>query len=146
MKTKNLFIALALLTAMIVGLVLIAQASVNLVAGDNMNPGMPGGAQMPGDGAPGSGGEPGIAPGVEPKWPFLGFHDTGDGMPGSGAGTGGTAPQGKHVFHDSGNGKPGSGAGTGGTAPGPKTAFHSGGAGFPGSGAGTGGTAPQGQV
>jgi len=119
MKTKNILIALALLTAMVTGLVLIAHASSDALAGNNMNPGMPGDAQMPGDGAPGSGsGQPGIAPGPVAPWPFLGFHSGGNGFPGSGAGTGGTAPQGPHTaFHDSGDGSAGSGAGTGGTAP-----------------------------
>ncbi len=91
MKTKNILIAIALLTAMIAGLVLIAQASTELVAGSNMNPGQPGDAQSPGDGAPGSGGAPQTAPGASPQWPFLGFRDSGNGKGGSGSG-GGTAP------------------------------------------------------
>ena len=43
MKTKNLLIALALLTTMIVGLVLIAQPANNSLAANNPNPGTPGG-------------------------------------------------------------------------------------------------------
>ena len=156
-------INLVLFCLMIVGLVLIAQASADRLAGDNMNPGMPGDAQMPGDGAPGSGGEPGIAPGVEPKWPFLGNNETpgangqlpGDGASGSGAGSGGIAPGPKTADNATpgangqlpGDGASGSGAGSGGIAPGPKLSFNGNaspgndgmlpGDGAPGSGAGT---------
>jgi hypothetical protein len=107
MKTKNLLIALALLTTMIVGLVLIAQPANNSLAANNPNPGMPGGT---GGGSPASGGgHDGTAPG-----PGVVFHSGGAGLPGSGAGVGGTAPGPKTVY----GADNGSGLGTGGGAPG----------------------------
>jgi hypothetical protein len=110
MKTKNLLIALALLTAMITGLVLIAQPAGDLLAANNPNPGTPGGIENPGGGAPASGGgSDHIAPG-----PGVVFHNGGDGSAGSGAGDPGIAPGPKAVY----GADNGGGLGTGGGAPG----------------------------
>jgi hypothetical protein len=160
MKNKNIIIVLALLTGIVTGLVLMAQVAGDLVvAGNNMNPGMPGDAQMPGDGAPGSGaGEPGIAPGPIAPWPFLGYNPTSPGCdnwndqhapPYRICSTAYNATPGANGQLP-GDGAAGSGAGSGGIAPGPKLSYNATpgangqlpGDGAPGSGAGAGGIAP----
>jgi hypothetical protein len=112
MKTKNLLIVLALLAAMITGLVLIAQPANDSLAANNPNPGMPGGT---GAGAPASGGgNDHIAPGpgvTQNMTPGTNGQLPGDGASGSGAGAGGIAP-GPKVTYGADNGS-GLGAGSG---------------------------------